>query len=75
MKKRLINQIKDIFDEKELIGVVRRHDSIILVTESKIDVSFLNEFEFLGVKGWFQFDVDTKENSIVFEEHYKEAWE
>jgi len=42
------NHIKDFKND----GVMRRHDSV-LVFNNKADLSYLNEYEYLGVKGWF----------------------
>jgi hypothetical protein len=33
-------------------GIIRRHDSVIIFN-NRIELDFLNEFEYLGVKGWF----------------------
>ena len=50
-EKKLISQVKEECDRINE-GIVRRHDSVILFNNES-DISFLNEFEYLGVKGWF----------------------
>jgi len=54
-EKKIISDIKRVCNlENE--GIIRRHDSII-VFNNKADLSFINEYDYLGVRGWF--DVKT----------------
>jgi hypothetical protein len=71
-EKRTISEVKNLFDEVDNIGLVRRHDSL-LIFGSDEDLSFLNDFEFLGVKGWFNFEYK-KELIFNLQEHV-ETWE
>jgi len=51
-EKQLISQVKEDCDRINE-GIVRRHDSVILFN-NKSDISFLNDFKYLGVDGWFK---------------------
>lgn len=73
-EKKLISTIKELFIDSELYGIVRRHDSLILIGETSKDLSFLNNFEFLGVGGWFDFE-KVEEEINVFDAEFKDEWE
>lgn len=74
-EKKIISQVKDALDEMENLGVVRRHDSVIIFGLNHY-LDFLNEFEYLGQKGWFKiktneplfpdFSYPTYENDDIF---------
>jgi len=51
-EKKIISEVKELCKDKNNSGVIRRHDSII-VFDNKEDLTFLNDCEFLNVKGWF----------------------
>jgi hypothetical protein len=59
-EKNIITKIKDDLINLDSDGVIRRHDSV-LIFNNRSDLSFLNNFEFLGVNGWF----DIKEIPII----------
>ena len=51
-EKQLISEVKNKCNLANE-GIVRRHDSVILFN-NKSDLSFMNDFNFLGVGGWFK---------------------
>jgi hypothetical protein len=52
-EKSLISNVKKELDEEINTGVIRRHDSVIVIG-NKNDLTWLNNFEYLGKKGWFK---------------------
>ena len=69
----MITEVKNLLEEYENNGVIRRHDSVI-VFGSDSDFSFVNDFEYMDRKGWF--GIDKKMPNIIpeYSEHI-EAWE
>lgn len=56
-EKQLITEIKDLISNDmnqgdNNIGAIRRHDSLIIFN-NKSDLSYLNDFSFMNVHGWF----------------------
>jgi hypothetical protein len=74
-EKKIITQVKKTLETENNFGVIRRHDSVILVGGNSY-LGFLNDFEYLKTKGWF--DIETKKiNTDDFEEltYFKDEWE
>jgi len=51
-EKRIISEIKTELESSKNEGVIRRHDSIIIFN-NRSDLTFLNNYKFMNVKGWF----------------------
>ena len=51
LESKIISQVKDVANLNN-DGIIRRHDSVILFN-NKADLYFLNDFQYLGFKGWF----------------------
>ena len=51
-ERNLITRVKNSLTGLDHKGCVRRHDSVILFNNWS-DITFLNEFEYMNVKGWF----------------------
>lgn len=59
-EKNIISNVKKELDEEINTGVIRRHDSVIVIG-NKNDLRWLNNFEYLGKKGWFK----VKQNTTI----------
>jgi hypothetical protein len=73
-EREIISQVKrKLIDIGGQSGVVRRHDSLVLF-DNEADLSWLNDFEYLGVTGWFKIGEKVTENNVNFEDR-NDDWE
>ena len=59
-EKKIISKLKEELKSTDNNGVIRRHDSLIIFN-NKTDLTFLNSYEYMNVKGWF----NVKETPVI----------
>jgi hypothetical protein len=62
-EKKIISELKDQLNEFANDGVIRRHDSVV-VLNNKSDISFVNHFYFLDKGGWFKIENTSSITSV-----------
>jgi hypothetical protein len=54
-EKKIMEEVKNLIDMNLNDGCIRKHDELMLFNNTQ-DLSFLNDFEYLGQKGWFNIE-------------------
>jgi hypothetical protein len=67
-EKRIIGEVKkQIEDIGGFDGVARRHDSLVIFN-LVADVTWLNDYEYLGLKGWFSIEKPAEDDFFTVRE-------
>ncbi len=66
-EKKAIEDLRERIEGFSHIGAHRRHDSLILIIEDEVnDLTELNDFRYLNVDGWFDFEEISSEPDFPF---------
>ena len=66
-EKKAIKELRERIEGFSHIGAHRRHDSLILIIDDEVnDLTELNDFRYLGVDGWFDFEEISSEPDFPF---------
>jgi len=74
-EKIIITKVKENILMELNDGCIRKHDEL-MIFNNKQDLSFLNDFKYLGVGGWFKFDLlEEEETKESLDKFFKEMAE
>ena len=62
-EKKIMEEVKNLIDMNLNDGCIRKHDELMLFNNTQ-DLSFLNDFEYLDQKGWFNIESKIEEKIV-----------